>query len=74
MFRALRGPEGENIVLQDNFFVEKMLFEFGIIRSLSEKEKACYRAPFAEPGASRLPTLQRVPTGVNRDSQGAPAE
>ena len=57
MFRALRGPEGEKIVLQDNFFVEKMLFDFGIIRRLSEKEKAYYRAPFAEPRASRLPTL-----------------
>jgi haloalkane dehalogenase len=39
MFRALRGPEGEKIVLQDNFFVEKMLFDFGIIRRLSRKRE-----------------------------------
>ncbi|MBY0380389.1 MAG: haloalkane dehalogenase [Xanthobacteraceae bacterium] len=57
MFRALRGQEGEKIVLQDNFFVEKMLFEFGVVRKLSDKEKAYYRAPFEEPGVSRLPTL-----------------
>jgi haloalkane dehalogenase len=43
MFRKLRGPEGEKIVLEENFFVEKMLFEFGIIRRLSEKEKAYCR-------------------------------
>jgi haloalkane dehalogenase len=57
VFRALRGPEGEKLVLQENFFIEKMLFEFGIVRQLTEIEKSHYRAPFAEPGVSRLPTL-----------------
>ena len=57
MFRALRGPEGERIVLEENFFIEKMLFDFGIIRRLTEKEKAFYREPYKEPGASRIPTL-----------------
>jgi len=57
MFRTLRGPEGERIVLEENFFTEKMLFDFGIIRRLTEKEKACYRAPYVQPGVSRLPTL-----------------
>jgi haloalkane dehalogenase len=57
MFRKLRGPEGEKIVLEENFFVEKMLFDFGVIRRLTEAEKAFYRAPYAEPGVSRLPTL-----------------
>lgn len=57
MFRRLPGAEGEAMVLQDNFFIEKMLFEYGVIRPLSDQEKAVYRAPFVEPGASRLPTL-----------------
>lgn len=57
MFRKMRGPEGEKLVLEENFFTEKMLFDFGIIRRLTEKEKAYYRAPFSEPGVSRLPTL-----------------
>lgn len=55
-FRQLRGPEGERIVLEENFFVEKMLFELGVIRKLTETEKAVYRAPFPTP-VSRLPTL-----------------
>lgn len=56
MFRKLRGPEGEKIVLEENFFVEKMLFDFGTIRSLSEEEKDYYRAPY-DSIISRLPTL-----------------
>jgi haloalkane dehalogenase len=56
VFRQLRGPEGEQMVLHDNFFVEKMLFQYGLIRALSDEEKAVYAAPFATP-ESRLPTL-----------------
>ncbi|HLB16999.1 MAG TPA: haloalkane dehalogenase [Burkholderiales bacterium] len=58
IFRALRGSEGERMVLEENFFVERMLFEFGVLRALSEEEKAVYRAPYLEPGESRRPTLQ----------------
>ena len=58
VLKALRGPDGERMVLEENFFIEKMLFDFGIIRRLTEKEKAHYRAPFAEwSNVSRLPTL-----------------
>jgi haloalkane dehalogenase len=57
VFRALRGAEGEKMVLEENFFIEKMLFEFGIIRKLTDKEKAHYRAPYLQAGISRLPTL-----------------
>jgi haloalkane dehalogenase len=55
VFRALRSSEGEHLVLDQNFFVEKVL-PGAIIRSLSEEEMAAYRAPFAEREA-RLPTL-----------------
>jgi haloalkane dehalogenase len=57
MFKRIRGPEGRELVLQNNFFVEKMLFEFGTVRQLTDVEKAVYRAPYLEPGPSRLPTL-----------------
>ena len=56
IFRRLRGIEGASLVLRDNFAVEKMLFEYGIIRRLSDEEKAVYAAPFDTP-ESRLPTL-----------------
>jgi haloalkane dehalogenase len=56
IFRRLRSPEGEDLVLRDNFFVEKMLFEYGVIRKLTDKETEVYAAPFAIP-ESRLPTL-----------------
>jgi hypothetical protein len=52
----IRGPEGEDLVLRDNFFVEKMLFEYGVMRILRDEEKAVYAAPFVTP-ESRLPTL-----------------
>jgi haloalkane dehalogenase len=55
IFRALRSPQGERLVLDENAFVETVL-PFGIIRKLSEEEMAAYRAPFAD-RESRLPTL-----------------
>ena len=55
MFRALRSEEGEQMVLDENFFVEVVL-PGSIMRKLSEDEMAAYRAPFREREA-RLPTL-----------------
>lgn len=56
VFKRLRGSEGEQMVLDENFFVEKMLFQFGTIRTLGDREKAVYGAPF-QTRESRLPTL-----------------
>ena len=55
MFRALRSPQGEHMVLDENFFVETVLPR-AILRKLSEQEMAGYRVPFLEREA-RLPTL-----------------
>jgi haloalkane dehalogenase len=55
IFRALRSPQGEHLVFDENFFVEKVLPR-AIIRKLSEEEMAAYRQPFREREA-RLPTL-----------------
>lgn len=43
-------------MLQQNFFVERIL-PASIMRPLSDDEMAAYRAPFAEPGEGRRPTL-----------------
>ncbi len=54
-FRALRSPQGERMILDENFFVETVLPR-SVMRRLSEQEMAAYRAPFLEREA-RLPTL-----------------
>jgi haloalkane dehalogenase len=55
LFRELRSPEGEQMVLDQNFFVETILPR-GMFRKLSDEEMNAYRAPFLE-RESRLPTL-----------------
>ena len=54
--QALRSEKGEEMVLQENFFIEKIL-PGAILRKLSAEEMAEYRRPFAEPGEGRRPTL-----------------
>src|SRR5262249_8631041 len=47
---------GEKMVLEENFFIEKIV-PGAILRKLSDEEMAEYRRPFAEPGEGRRPTL-----------------
>jgi haloalkane dehalogenase len=54
--QGLRSEAGEEMVLRDNFFIEKIL-PGAILRTLSAEEMAEYRRPFAEPGEGRRPTL-----------------
>jgi len=56
IFRAMRSPAGEEIVLTKNVFVERIL-PGSIIRDLTDEEMDEYRRPFREPGESRRPTL-----------------
>lgn len=56
IFRAMRSEAGEGIVLDKNVFVERIL-PASILRDLSPAEHDVYRAPFAEPGEDRRPTL-----------------
>jgi haloalkane dehalogenase len=53
---ALRSEAGEEMVLQNNYFIEEILPN-AIQRKLSDEEMAEYRKPFAEPGEGRRPTL-----------------
>ena len=56
VFQGFRSEAGEEMVLEKNVFVERVL-PGSIIRQLTDEEMAVYRKPFAEPGESRRPTL-----------------
>jgi haloalkane dehalogenase len=65
IFEALRSSAGEEIVLQKNVFVERIL-PSSVLRKLTEEEMAVYRQPYREPGESRRPTLtwpREIPIG-----------
>jgi haloalkane dehalogenase len=55
-FRAFRSPAGDDMVLRDNAFVERVL-PGSVIRQLSSAEMDHYRRPFLNPGEDRRPTL-----------------
>ena len=56
VFQSLRSERGEQMVLEKNFFVEKLL-PGAIMRNLSEDEMNAYREAFQNPGEDRRPTL-----------------
>ena len=56
LFQALPSPAGEELVLEKNVFVERIL-PASVQRPLSEAEMAAYRKPFAQAGEARRPTL-----------------
>ncbi len=56
MFRGFRSEAGEEMVLEKNLFVERVL-PASIMRLLTDEEMAIYRRPFEEAGESRRPTL-----------------
>jgi len=56
IFQAMRSPAGEEIILEKNVFVERIL-PASVLRSLTDEEMAAYRRPYREPGESRRPTL-----------------
>ena len=56
VFQGLRSPAGEEMILEKNVFVERVL-PGSVLRSLNEEEMTVYRRPFAERGEGRRPTL-----------------
>jgi haloalkane dehalogenase len=56
IFQTLRSPAGEEMVLEKNVFVERIL-PASVLRGLTEAEMAVYRKPYWEAGESRRPTL-----------------
>lgn len=55
-FGSLRSPDGEEMVIENNFFVEKVLPN-SIMRKLHPDEMAAYREPYLNENESRRPTL-----------------
>ncbi len=56
IFQSFRSPKGEEMILQQNLFIEGVL-PTSIIRKLSAEEMAVYRRPFAKADEDRRPTL-----------------
>ena len=56
IFQGFRSDAGESLVLEKNYFVERVL-PGSIIRRLSDEEIEEYRRPFLNPGEDRRPTL-----------------
>ena len=56
IFQGFRSDAGESLVLEKNYFVERVL-PGSIIRRLSDEEIEEYRRPFINPGEDRRPTL-----------------
>lgn len=56
IFEAMRSPAGEEMVLEKNVFVERIL-PGSILRQLGDDEMAEYRRPFQNAGEDRRPTL-----------------
>ena len=56
VFQGFRSEAGEEMVLENNTFIERVL-PGSIIRTMREEEMAVYRRPFARSGEGRRPTL-----------------
>ena len=56
IFEGFRSDAGEDLILQRNMFVDRVLPN-SIIRELTDAEMDAYREPFKEPGEGRRPTL-----------------
>ena len=56
VFKLMRSEVGEELILEKNIFVERIL-PSSIIRKLSEEEMNQYRKPFLKVGSDRQPTL-----------------
>ena len=65
IFQGFRSEAGENLILEKNYFIERVL-PASVLDPLSEPDMAEYRRPYLEPGESRRPTLswpRQLPIG-----------
>jgi haloalkane dehalogenase len=56
IFQALRSEAGDEMVIEKNAFVERIL-PASVIRELADQEMDAYRRPYLQPGETRRPTL-----------------
>jgi haloalkane dehalogenase len=64
-FRGVRSEQGEELVLQQNIFIEQSIVK-GTMRPFTDGELTEYRRPFLEPGEDRRPMLtwpRQLPIG-----------
>lgn len=59
LFQDLRSEKGENMVLEQNLFIE-MILPKSILREMSAEEMNQYRRPFLRPGSDRKAMLSWV--------------
>lgn len=57
--RRVRGPEGREMVMEDNFFVER-IFTAGVMRDIEAETMAEIRRPYLGAPENRRPTLSWV--------------
>lgn len=65
VFQGFRSAAGEEMVLQQNVFVENVL-PGSVLRDMTEVEMNEYRRPYVQPGEDRRPTLtwpRQIPIG-----------
>ena len=65
LFQGFRSEAGEEMVLEKNVFVDRVL-PGSVLRGLTDEEMAVYRRPYVDPGESRRPTLtwpRQIPLG-----------
>jgi len=56
IFQGFRSPAGEEMILDKNYFIERVLPN-AVMRKLTASEMDVYRRPFLNPGEDRRPTL-----------------
>jgi haloalkane dehalogenase len=56
IFQGFRSEAGDEMILEKNIFVERVL-PGSVLRDLTEEEMDIYRRPFQNPGEDRRPTL-----------------
>lgn len=56
VFQGFRSPAGEKMILEENFFIEKVV-PASILGKLTDAEMDEYRRPFRNAGEDRRPTL-----------------
>ncbi|MEA3118040.1 MAG: haloalkane dehalogenase [Paraburkholderia sp.] len=64
-FRGVRSKQGEELVLQQNIFIEQSIVK-GTMWPFTDDELTEYRRPFLEPGEDRRPMLtwpRQLPIG-----------
>lgn len=65
IFQGFRSDAGEDMVIEKNMFVERVL-PGSVLRGLTDEEMAVYRRPFESGGEDRRPTLtwpRQIPLG-----------